>query len=83
VDAALHFKPQRNSLDIEDDVAKFVENELGRHDWAANWPAWKVKHPNYRDKIRKFFWRLGDDIDPDEIVRHIDSMILTRPGRWR
>lgn len=82
MDANLQFR-QRSAQDLDDHVATFVEQELGRHDWANNWAVWKVKHPNYLNKIRKFFWQLGDDIDPNEIVQHIENMILTRPGRWR
>ena len=82
MDAAFHYRP-RQILEMEDLVAQFVENELGRHDWAQNWAAWKVRYPNYLDKIRTFFHHLGEDVDPTEIARYLDNMILTRPGRWR
>lgn len=82
MDPNLHYR-QQSPQELDDHVATFVEQELGRHDWMHNWPAWKTKYPNYREKIRSFFWQLGVDIDPDDVIRHIDNMILTRPGRWR
>lgn len=82
MDLPLQFRP-RQILEMEDLVATFVENELGRHDWANNWAAWKVKYPNYLDKIRGFFHQLGENVNPEEVARYIDQMILTRPGRWR
>lgn len=82
MDLPLQFRP-RQILEMEDLVATFVENELGRHDWANNWAAWKTKHSNYLDKIRGFFHQLGEDVNPEEVARYIDQMILTRPGRWR
>jgi len=76
--------PTRHPLETEDLVARFVEDELGRHDWASNWAAYKTQYPNYLDRIRNFFHRQGDDdINPETVVRHIDNMIISRPGRWR
>jgi hypothetical protein len=74
---------QRQFEDTDDLVATFVENELGRHDWMNNWAAWKVKYPNYLDKIRSFFERQGEQVNPEDVCKHIDQMILVRPGRWR
>jgi hypothetical protein len=39
--------------------------------------------PRWLDTIRKFFHRQGEQVNPEDIARHIDQMILTRPGRWR
>ena len=82
MDVPLQYK-SRQILEVEDLVAAFVENELGRHDWANNWPAWKAKHPNYLEKIKGYFHHMGEDINPEEIVRYLDNMIISRPGRWR
>ena len=82
MDAAYFYRPSQIA-ETEDLVAAFVENELGRHDWSANWPAWKVKYPNYLDKIRGFFFHMGQDVNPSDIASYIDNMIITRPGRWR
>lgn len=80
---AVHHFTQRNPHETEDSVAKFVENELGRHDWAANWSTYKVKYPNYLERIKGFFHGLGEDVDANEIARQIETMIVARPGRWR
>lgn len=82
MDVALHF-PSRQILEVEDFVANFVENELGRHDWAANWSSYKVKYPDFLDRIRTFFHRLGEDVNPSDISSHLDRMVISRPGRWR
>jgi hypothetical protein len=76
------FRP-RQILEMDDLVATFVENELGRHDWSANWPAYKVKYPNYLDRIRAFFEQQGEKVNAEDVAKHIDQMIITRPGRWR
>ena len=82
MDTLLQFK--RHNLELEDLVTSFVENELGRLDWAANWPMWKTKNPDYLGQIQRFFYRNhGETVDPAEIAQYIDNMILTRPGRWR
>lgn len=78
----LHFR-QRQLLEVEDLAATFVEQELGRHDWAMNWSAYKVKYPDFLGRIRGFFHRLGEEVNPEEIARHIEAMIVQRPGRWR
>lgn len=82
MEALNHFR-QRSAPETEDHVATFVENELGRHDWAANWSAYKVKHPDFLERIRGFFHRLGEQIDPEEVAKHLDTMVVHRPGRWR
>jgi hypothetical protein len=82
VDAVLQYRA-RQILEMEDLVAAFVENELGRHDWANNWAAWKTKYPNFLERIKGFFHHLGEDVDPQEIATYIDRMIIARPGRWR
>jgi hypothetical protein len=82
MDAALFYR-QRSAPEMDDLIATFVENELGRFDWANNWAAYKVKYPNYLPRIRGFFHRLGEDIDPEEIAKYLDTMVVARPGPWR
>lgn len=82
MDSLLHFRP-RQVLETEDMVATFVEQELGRHDWAANWSAYKVKYPDFLNRIRGFFHRLGEEVNAQEIAKYIDTMVVQRPGRWR
>lgn len=74
---------RRHVLETEDLVSTFIENELGRHDWMNNWPAYKSKYPNFLEKIRGYFHRLGEDVNPEEIAKFIDDMIVQRPGKWR
>ena len=82
MDAILQFR-NRSVTPIDDLVATFVEQELGRHDWSCNWAVYKVRYPDYLERIRGFFHRLGEDVDPKEVARHIENMIVQRPGRWR
>jgi len=88
MDPSLQYKARHSDLELEDLVTKFVEEKLGRHDWASNWPVWKSKQDgggttNHLDVIRNWFHQLGEDVDPNLVCRKIDNMILTRPGRWR
>ena len=64
-------------------MATFVENELGRLDWAANWSSYKVNYPDYLDRISRFFSQLGESVNPSEIAKFIDLMVITRPGPWK
>ena len=83
MDPTAHFAQRHHQSDMDDLVATFVENELGRHDWLHNWPVWKLKNQDYLSKIRSYFHQLGEDVNLEEVARYIDQMIITRPGRWR
>jgi hypothetical protein len=76
-----HF-PARQVLETEDIAADFIENELGRHDWARNWPAYKAK-PGLRDRIATWLASAGYQAEPEAVEKAIDQLILTRPGKWR
>ena len=78
-----HLFPARRVLETEDIASDFIENEIGRHDWQNNWPAYKAKQPNLRGRIATWLANAGYVAEPEEIERTIDQLILTRPGRWR
>lgn len=82
MDALHHYRPH-TQLETEDHVATFVENELGRLDWASNWAAYKVKYPNFLDRITNFFRRLGEEVSATTIAKYIDGMVVSRPGPWK
>jgi len=81
----LHYRP--GPVELEDLVARFVEEKLGRLDWQFNWPLWKQKQGNdknsYLNVIRTWFHQNGEDVNPEDIANHIERMIVERPGRWR
>jgi hypothetical protein len=81
VEPSLHYRHRIS--EASDLAADFIENEIGRHDWMENWPKWKSKHPDYRERIRAWLERIGENLDPDEIVQAIDQMKILAPGKWR
>jgi hypothetical protein len=79
-----HYFPARRILETEDIAADFLENGfIGRHDWMNNWPAYRARHPDLRERIAAWLRDAGYDADPAEIEAKIDQLILTRPGRYR
>ena len=81
MDAALQFR-SRQVLETEDIAADFIENEVGRHDWANNWPRYKAKG-DLRKRIARWLINAGYDSTPEAVEQAIDRMLLTQPGRWR
>lgn len=78
-----HLFRARHVLETEDIASDFIENEVGRHDWASNWPKYKAKQPNLRGRIATWLANAGYSASPEEVEHAIDQLILTRPGRWR
>lgn len=68
-------------VDTEDLALSFMEEEVGRFDWMANWP--KIKAAGTaRQKVQNWLEALQIDHNPDEIVAYLDSMVTERKGRW-
>jgi len=82
MDPTLHYHPPRIS-EAEDLAADFVEQVIGRHDWMNNWPVWKGKNPDYRERIRSWLEALGENLDPEELIQAIERMKLLTPGKWK
>lgn len=80
---ALHYFRPHSGPETDDLAADFIENEVGRLDWSVNWPRYKAKHPDYPARIQNFFHRLGREVDAEAIARHLDLMVITRPGPWK
>lgn len=77
----LQFK-SRHILEMEDVALDFIENEVGRHDWAKNWDVYRAK-PGLRERIAAWLANAGYEAEPEAVEKAIDQLILTRPGRWR
>ena len=69
-------------MDTEDLALLFLENEVGRFDWQANWQKVKTKG-DIRNRIQHWLEALNVDHDPNEIVDYLDRLAIDRAGRWR
>lgn len=81
MEPALHYKQRISEAD--DLAADFIENEIGRHDWMNNWTVWKDKHPDYRERIRTWLEKLGENLPPEDLIQAIDRMKILVPGKWK
>lgn len=71
----------RRSWDTEDLALLYMEEEVGRFDWAANWA--KIKESGAaRQKIQDWLTALRIEHDPDEIASYLDRLTTDRTGRW-
>lgn len=69
-------------MDLENIACDYVENEVGRLDWVNNWNVYKQKH-NVVENVSTWLQSLGLNADPDAVIRCIDLMAETRPGKWQ
>lgn len=70
-------------LDLESIAADFIEEEVGRKDWANNWAALKANN-SLEAKVKS--WMIFQQIegDPTKIISHIDNMVAQRGTEsWR
>jgi hypothetical protein len=71
----------KSSPDTEDLALSFMEEEVGRFDWAANWA--KIKESGAaRQKIQDWLTALRIEHDPEEIASYLDKLTADRTGRW-
>lgn len=71
----------RSPADTEDLALSFMEEEVGRIDWAHNWP--KVKATgNARSRVQNWLDALQIEHDPDAIISYLDGLVAGRSGRW-
>jgi len=71
----------KSSVDTEDLALSFMEEEVGRFDWANNWA--KIKESGTaRQKIQDWLDALHIEHSPDDISSYLDKLTSERPGRW-
>lgn len=86
MEPAVTYRPGRHPQDTEDLALEFMEQEVGRHDWKANWPKFKANQGDEAAVLRKVqAWLnyMGIEYDPREIVQFLDQMVEKRNGIWR
>jgi len=71
----------KSPTNTEDLALTFMEEEVGRFDWANNWPKLKAQG-NARQKVQDWLAALQVEHSPDEIVSYLDKMLAERSGRW-
>ena len=73
-------------IELDEDPAEiavdFIENEVGRLDWTANWQVIKEKEDPLA-KVQTYLRDYGLMADAQEIVNIIDRMAVENPGRWK
>lgn len=71
----------RSPADTEDLALLFMEEEVGRFDWANNWPKIKATG-NARNRVQNWLNALQVEHNPDDIISYLDRMVAERSGRW-
>ena len=71
-----------NQLAIDEIAADFVEEEIGRYDWRANWQS-RSKSGDIHAQISQWLGRHGLNADPLSIIQTLDRWARKRPKRWQ
>ncbi len=75
-------RTRQNPMDLEDLASNWVEEELGRYDWIANWAKAKERG-NIRERIDEWLKLMNvQDVSPESIIQYIDELVKSRTGRW-
>ena len=74
-------KRSRQSWDTEDLALLYMEEEVGRFDWARNWPKVKARG-DIRARVQGWLDDINVRHDPDEIIAYLDQMVKERSGSW-
>lgn len=78
------YQPKPDMSFITQDLAlEYIEDEVGRIDWAHNWPQHKKLHgDSLKEKVAA--WLSSYDIahDPQSIIDYIDNDLMKRSGKW-
>lgn len=82
MDALLQYR-RRPVYETEDVALDYIENEVGRHDWAENWKKLKGKHPGMKHRVQAYLDRYEIDHDPQGLIDYLDRMVTTRTGKWK
>lgn len=67
---------------LEDTAMEFIETEVGRHDWQANWKQLKASH-DMVEHVRAWLSNLQlQHLDPHKLVEWIDLYVELEKGPW-
>ena len=70
-------------IQVDEMAADFIEHEVGRNDWIANWKLIKATR-NPHDMIDSWLTQFNLQGDSSTISSHIDGLTQKYPvGRWR
>lgn len=75
------FRTKSPATDTEDLALLFMEEEVGRFDWANNWPKLK-QTTDVRQRVQDWLNALQVEHSPDEIVSYLDRLVAERSGKW-
>ena len=67
--------------DIEASALDFVEQEVGRHDWRANW---QVVRKDILPKLDRWLKWSGYRLKPESVAEYLDDLVRRHPeATWR
>lgn len=69
--------------ELYDAACEYVEGEVGRHDWQANWKTFKSKHVDLdqlHTRVKKWIDYAQLNVDAMELIRFIDRLSTDRDG---
>lgn len=76
-----HMTATRHEFDLDSAVSDFVEQEVGKFDWASNWLKLKAESDPV-ERVKAWATSYGLDLDAAELVRRLDAM-AEGGGAWR
>lgn len=68
-------------FDVESAACNYIEQEVGRFDWKANWTHHRQR-PDVAAKIQAWLDHYEYGGTAEEVIRHIDDVMLRAEGRW-
>ena len=71
----------RQTADAEDLALLYMEEEVGRLDWANNWPKFKQRG-DIMARVQEWLDDLNVQLDPSEIINCLDQLVEKRAGSW-
>jgi hypothetical protein len=74
------FSDQINN-EIEDIACSFIEEEIGHYDWRHNWLVTKSAG-TARNRVEQWLKSVNSTLNPDDLVRYLDTLASSRCGRW-
>jgi len=67
--------------EIEDLALLFVEEEVGRFDWRANWQKMRSENTGLL-RVKAWLSAIKSNHDPAKIIEFLDRMVQERSGHW-
>mgnify|MGYP003344650536 CR=1 FL=1 len=71
-----------DSSDVESAACNYIEQEVGRYDWKANWEHHRSQ-PDLRAKLQAWLQHYDYQLSADAVVEFIDGTMMQAEGRWR